>query len=134
MFLVAAAGPTANIVMAVSWTALFHITPLMPEGFDTWWVDMLSVGVYFNILLALFNMLPILPLDGGRMLVGVLPRDYAIYFARTERYGFMVLLGLIFILPLIADAIGVFFNPLASILTPTVRWISKLLLATLGFG
>ena len=76
----------------------------------------------------------ILPLDGGRMLVGVLPRAYAIPFAKTERYGFLVLIGVIFILPLIADAFGVFFNPLAWILLPIVDWLSGLLLTTLGFG
>ena len=134
MFLVAAAGPAANIVLAVIWAVLFYVTPLMPEGFGDWWFDMLRVGVFLNIILAVFNMLPILPLDGGRMLTGVLPRAYAIPFARTERYGFMVLIGLIFILPLIADAIGVSFNPLASILLPIVHWISGLILVTLGFG
>ena len=95
---------------------------------------MLSNGFYLNILLAVFNMLPVLPLDGGRMLVGVLPRAYAIQFARTERYGFMVLIALIFILPLIANAIGVFFNPLAWILLPVVDWVGDLLLTILGFG
>lgn len=134
MFLVAAAGPGANIFMAVIWTALFYVTPLMPDGFANWWFDMLKVGLYLNLLLAVFNMLPILPLDGGRMLAGVLPRAYAIQFARTERYGFMVLIALIFILPLIADAIGVFFHPLASILLPIVDWLSGLLLTILGFG
>ena len=134
MFLVAAAGPGANIFMAVIWTALFHVMPLMPEGFADWWFDMLKVGLYLNLVLAVFNMLPILPLDGGRMLVGVLPRAYAIPFAKTERYGFLVLIGVIFILPLIADAFGVFFNPLAWILLPIVDWLSGLLLTILGFG
>ncbi len=134
MIWVAAAGPAANIVMAAIWALLIHAAPLLPESFQDWWGSMLSNGFYLNILLAVFNMLPVLPLDGGRMLVGVLPRAYAIQFARTERYGFMVLIALIFILPLIVNAIGVFFNPLAWILLPVVDWVGDLLLTILGFG
>jgi Zn-dependent protease len=134
MFWVAAAGPAANIVMAVIWVLLVYATPHFPEEFQDWWTAMLSNGFYLNILLAVFNMLPVLPLDGGRMLVGVLPRTFAIQFARTEKYGFMFLIGLIFILPLIADAIGVFFNPLAWILLPIVDWVGGLILTVLGFG
>jgi len=66
------------------------------------------------------------------MLVGVLPRTYAMLYAKTERYGFLVLIALIFILPLIAQQFGVFFNPLAWILLPIVDWIFGLLTAVLG--
>ena len=93
---------------------------------------MLSISIYLNLLLALFNMLPLLPLDGGRMVVGVLPRSYALWFAKTERYGFAVLIGLIFILPLIADAFGVFFHPIGWILLPAVDWLSGVLLKIMG--
>ena len=132
MFFVAAAGPAANIVMALAATILLYVTPFMPKGFDAWWVEMLSVGIYLNLLLSLFNMLPILPLDGGRMLVGILPRHYAILFAKTERYGFVVLIGLIFILPLIADAFGVFFHPIGWILLPAGDWRTGALLTIMG--
>ncbi|MEC9455037.1 MAG: site-2 protease family protein [Pseudomonadota bacterium] len=134
MFWVALAGPAANIGMAVIATLLLYATPIMPEGFATWWIEMLSVAIHLNIILAVFNMLPILPLDGGRMLVGMLPRDYALLFAKTERYGFLVLIGIIFVLPLIADAFGVLFHPLAWILLPVVSWLSEVLLIALGFG
>ena len=134
MFWVAAAGPAANILMALIAGLLLFATPIMPEGFDKWWIEMLSVGIHLNIILAVFNMLPVLPLDGGRMLVGVLPRPYAMLFARTERYGFLALLALILILPLIAQQFGVFFHPLAWILMPIVDWIFELLLTVLGLG
>ena len=134
MFFVAAAGPAANIFMAVVATLLLHLYPVMPVQFDTWWIEMLGVAIYLNLLLALFNMLPILPLDGGRMLVGILPRAYAILFARTERYGFLVLIGLIFILPLIAEAFDVFFHPIGWILLPAVDWLTGILLTIMGLA
>lgn len=132
MFFVAAAGPAANIILGVVSAILLYVTPFMPEGFDAWWIEMLSISIYLNLLLALFNMLPLLPLDGGRMVVGVLPRSYALLFAKTERYGFAVLIGLIFILPLIADAFGVFFHPIGWILLPAVDWLTGLLLTITG--
>ncbi len=132
MFFVAAAGPTANFAMAVVSTILLYATPLMPEGFDAWWVEMLSVGIFLNLLLALFNMLPILPLDGGRMLVGILPRPQAILFAKTERYGFVILIGFIFILPLITGLFDVFLHPIGWILLPAVDWLTGVLLTIMG--
>lgn len=134
MFWVAAAGPAANIVMAVIAASLLHATAIMPEGFSLWWQQMLSVAVQLNIMLAVFNMLPVLPLDGGRMMVGVLPRPYAMLFARTERYGFLVLIALILILPLIASQFGVFFHPLAWILLPVVDWVIAILATVLGLA
>lgn len=134
MIWVALAGPAANIFMAIIAALLLHLTPIMPQGFNSWWVEMLSVGIHLNFILAVFNMLPILPLDGGRILVGLLPRPYALLLARTERYGFLILIGLILLLPLITSQFGVSFNPLAWILMPAVGWMSDVLLTVLGFA
>jgi Zn-dependent protease len=132
MFFVAAAGPASNILMALIAALLLHATPIFPELFDEWWSKMMFIGIYLNLLLALFNLLPILPLDGGRMLVGLLPRNLAIPFARTERYGMLALMALIFILPLIAQAFGVFFHPIGWILLPAVDWLTGALLTIMG--
>lgn len=95
MIHVAAAGPAMNLFLALVFAAFFHAA----GGFagDGGSGTMMAIrAVQINILLAVFNLLPILPLDGGRILVGLLPARPAVAFARTERYGLMVVMALLF--------------------------------------
>ena len=79
-------------------------------------------------------MLPVLPLDGGRVLLSLLPRALAVKFVRTERYGMLVFLAVLIVIPMIADQFGLFFNPLSIILTPIMEWVIVLLVSVLGLG
>ena len=99
MILVAAAGPAVNLAMALGWALLLSQRIAFDPGIslgDDWIVRMALFGVVINVLLAVFNMLPIPPLDGGRVLAGLLPPRLAHGLGRVEPFGFFILIGLMF--------------------------------------
>jgi len=134
MIWVALAGPGINIALAfASALALRAVYP--PTGEVMEWVGQnLINSMHINILLAVFNLLPIPPLDGGRVLTGLLPLAYAWRFARIERYGFVILLALLFVVPYVAQELGYPFNPIATVLLPPVEAIFRLILDLTGFA
>jgi Zn-dependent protease len=104
MLLVGLAGPTANLVLAVMLAAVFHILGALPIAPESWlgsrvlgpMLLMTEAGVLVNLGLGLFNLVPIPPLDGSRVLAGLLPASGARVLAAGERYGFLLLLLLVF--------------------------------------
>ncbi len=97
MPLVALAGPVSNLIMAFLWSIiLFVVAYLTSHTEQNFFFKVASVGVVFNLILFAFNMLPILPLDGGRVLMGLLPAQAARSFAQLEPYGMFIVLGLAF--------------------------------------
>jgi Zn-dependent protease len=110
MVLVAAAGPGMNRTLAVISGLLIHAAALLPGGVSEWAILNLQNSIIINVLLAVFNMLPLPPLDGGRVAVGLLPRSLALPLARLERWGLFILIGLLFILPYLGEAVGLNLN------------------------
>ncbi|MBC7683609.1 MAG: site-2 protease family protein [Bdellovibrionales bacterium] len=92
---VALAGPAANFVMAFGWL-LFAIVLNATQVSETYPNKVAQAGVFVNVLMFVFNLVPIPPLDGGRILTSALPNRYAEQFARIEPYGFFIVLGLLY--------------------------------------
>lgn len=135
MVLVAAAGPGSNLLMATA--AAFGLAFLLGgRGVSTdfgQWVGLNLVNaLQFNCLLAIFNMIPLPPLDGGRVAVGILPQALAVPLARMERFGMGVMIGVVMILPMIGSQLGMNLNILSWLIGPPVRALSGGLLSLVG--
>lgn len=110
MILVAAAGPMTNLVLAFAGAFAFYSLPLFPPDVARWVSYNLANLMWINVLLCVFNLLPLPPLDGGRIAVGVLPRPLAVRLAALERFGLFIILGLIFIVPWLGRTLGLDLN------------------------
>lgn len=127
MVLVAAAGPAMNVVLAFAAALLLH--PLQGPGGDNlmdWLSGFLILSLIGNLVLAAFNLLPIPPLDGGRILGGLLPPALGIPFLRLERAGLFIVLGLIFILPMLLPGFDPLRSLVGSVVLPAARMILNL--------
>ena len=111
MALVAAAGPGVNILLAILCCLALWLIPVTPSMAQLWVTSNLQNAILINIFLAVFNLLPLPPLDGGRILVGLLPRDLSNRLASVEPYGFFIIIGVLFIFPMLTNLLNIGFDP-----------------------
>jgi Zn-dependent protease len=129
MIWVALAGPAANLFQAFAWVVLIYLLSGMGSE-ERFFLDMAQAGVLVNLVMFAFNLFPLPPLDGGRIVVGLLPMRLAIGFSHIERYGFFIVMGLVLmgavntfwmrpIMQATTQAIQFTLEPLASLLQLT---------------
>jgi Zn-dependent protease len=134
MVLVALAGPGINIVLAFIAAWLLRSVGLLPYAAIPWAQQNLAIAIQINVILAVFNMIPLPPLDGGRVAVGLLPRPLAWRLSRVEPYGMFLLIGLLFILPLVGAQFGQNLNILPWVLGTPVEFVINVIGWATGHG
>lgn len=128
MIWVAAAGPGANILMAFTAATLLNVVTFLPETIRDWTDLNMANAIKINLVLAVFNMMPIPPLDGGRVVTGLLPPDLSNRYAQLGRYGIVIVMGAIFIPYMISSWGGPDLNILVWVIWPIVLFLYDLIL------
>jgi Zn-dependent protease len=132
MMVVAAAGPAMNFVLAWLGMLSLHVLPLLPRSWLGAAISFVSYFLLANIVLGLFNLLPVPPLDGGRIMVGLLPERAALVWARLERAGIAIVLIGVFLLPTLLREFGIAFDPVRAFLGASIDPILRVLLVLAG--
>ncbi|HLS51459.1 MAG TPA: site-2 protease family protein, partial [Burkholderiaceae bacterium] len=117
MLWVALAGPASNLVMAIIWAMALRMQVEAGSPITGFWVQMAIAGVWVNLILMALNLLPLPPLDGGRIVYSLLPNQLALQYGKIEPYGLLILIVLMF-----AGVLGAVLQPLLLFGQFIIRW------------
>ena len=132
MVMVAAAGPAMNIGLAIVAALGFYLISYLPIAVAQWAAANLKNALIINVILAVFNMFPLPPLDGGRIAVGLLPNIFASQLARLEPYGMMILIGLLIVLPLLGSQLGIDLGFVSHAISSVTQTVIRAILRVTG--
>ena len=134
MVLVAAAGPAMNIALAIIAALAFHLVRYLPDTVALWLAANLRNALLFNVVLAVFNMFPLPPLDGGRILVGILPVAAGRVLAQLEPFGIAILLALFMVLPVLGATLGLDLGGVSHALAIATTAVTRAIVYLTGNG
>jgi Zn-dependent protease len=134
MVWVALAGPATNVLLAIASSLLIYVVVFLPPVAAVWIELNLANSIVINVLLCVFNMLPLPPLDGGRVAVGLLPDALALPLARIERYGILILLLFLFVLPYFGEQTGLDLNIFGWLIGVPAELLYRFVITITGHG